>query len=272
MGKGKFKEKLARIRQESENRRQRDIELAVTEGKDFYDKIKINAVKKLVWNDVIFVEDKAELESLSEKITNHLRLDGVIPFDKKITVGKFFGRAGSYSNSLEYEEAVARLFNTLAEISKEMKTGFIVNYSRQEDFMDGVGVFIQLGEVNFHPEIIIDGIKLLFTSADGIEENLFYLCAYKDYLAPWTRNSTLIGEIKKHAEDYQYWENFGDEELLKKDFVHFDRAEQKICASMLDSLNKYFQVNYLVDVIYGLTKQDNLGLCDKVRNKVLQRF
>jgi len=41
---------------------------------------------------------------------------------------------------------------------------------------------------------------------------------------------------------------------------------------MLDSLNKYFQVNYLVDVIYGLTKQDNLGLCDKVRNKVLQRF
>ena len=47
MGKEEFKEKFARIRQESENRRQRDSELAVTEGKDFYDKIKINAVKKL---------------------------------------------------------------------------------------------------------------------------------------------------------------------------------------------------------------------------------
>ena len=54
--------------------------------------------------------------------------------------------------------------------------------------------------------------------------------------------------------------------------MHFDEAERSVCSAMLDSLNKYFQVDYTVDAIYGATKQDNLGLCADVRKKIIERF
>lgn len=230
----------------------------MTESDDFYDKLKITAVKKFVWNDVVFADNKAEIDALSEIITKFLRLDGVIPFDKKITLAKPFGTTGSFSRSPGHEEAFNRICNTLSEASKENGIGFIVNFSRQEDFMEGggFGAFLQFGEVNFHPEIILDGKKLVFFSHKDIKAPLRYLCPYKDFLTPYTGNNALISEIKSHIDDYSYWQNLGECALLQKGFVHFDEAERSVCASMLDCVFKL----------------ESPSFCDEVRKKIIERY
>ncbi len=243
------------------------------ESEDFRDKIKITAVKRLIWNEVVFEEDQEKLDALSKKITNAFRTDGVILYNNAIAVGKPFKRIGSFYTSLNHEETFKRLCNALSKISKESKYDFIVNYSRQEDYFEGgFGNFMQFGEVKFYPEIIIDGRMLLATSLDDIEVPLSYLTPYKDYLAPFIPKSDLITEVRAHSTDDSYWLKLTEEEFLNKGFVHFAQAEKAICLSMLDALKKYFQVDYTVDVIYGITNQDYNGVELPVKNMIAERF
>ena len=51
---------------------------------DFICLVKITAVKKLVWNEVIFVEDMVELDALSAKITELFFNRGIIEKDEVV--------------------------------------------------------------------------------------------------------------------------------------------------------------------------------------------
>ena len=241
---------------------------------DFCVRIKITAVKKLVWNEVVFEEDQEKLDELSAKITNALRLKRVIPYDSEIAVGKTFKRAYIFVDSLGY---ICRMFEklckNLSKISEETKYGFIVNFSLQENyFEDGLGNFMQLGEINFHPEIILDGKMLLATSLNDIEAPLSYLNPYKDYLAPLIPKSDLTNEVWTHSTDDSYWLKLAEEEFLNKGFVHFAQVEKNVCLSMIDAIKRYFQLDYTLDVIYGTTNQDYDGLELPIKNLIAERF
>ena len=49
-----YKEKVSDLHQKSERHRRRNIRLSMEDTDDFYDKLKITVIKKLVRNDVAF--------------------------------------------------------------------------------------------------------------------------------------------------------------------------------------------------------------------------
>ncbi len=238
------------------------------DSEDFIQTLKITAVKKLVWNEVIFVEDDAELEKLSQLITKAFFQNELLERDESVTVGK----ACHNINMIEdHSETAETIFNTLADVSKQTGLGFIINFSSQTDFL-GSGLMIPFGDLHFHPELIMNGRRLIADLPD-INLNRFCFCLHNQFLVDCSRKDrTLANEVLAHREGLDYWTKFSDAELLEKGLVTFSQVEKSICAEMLDSLNKYFQVDYSVDVVYGLTKQDYEGLCDEVRKQIVERF
>ena len=235
---------------------------------DFICLVKITAVKKLVWNEVIFVEDIMELDALSAKITELFFKRGIIEKDESIRLSQRNRNINLIGN---HQDTAEEIFTALEDFSKESGLGFIVNFSCQEDFM-GNGLFISLGDLHFHPELILDGRRLINDFPDA-NLNRVYLDIYHDLMVDCsTKDKTLVNEVFSHGEGMDYWQQFSDEELEKKGFVHHDQAEKLICTNMLDSLNRYFQVDYTADVSKGLCKQTVQGLCEDVRLKILEKF
>ena len=229
----------------------RNIRLAVYQD-DFICVVKITAVKKLVWNEVLFVDDKAELDALSQKITELFFKKGIIEKDEAINLAKKnhnINLIGSHKDTAE------EIFTALEEFSKESGLGFIVNFICQEDFM-GSGLFIQLGDVNFHPELILDGRRLI-NDFPGVNLNRSYFDLLYGLMVNCSKNDkTLVNEVLSHREGLDYWAQFSEEELVKKGLVYHDEAENLICKNMLDFLN-------------GKSSE---GLCEEVRIKIIEKF
>lgn len=257
-------------------RRRRHLLLAAANG--FYQNLKITPVKKLVWNEVIFAVSVEERARLSVIITKALIEKGIMESGEKFVIERMshnLKMVGSHQNTADI------IFEALAGISKATGYGFIVNYSSLEDYHDeveddegehGGGLFLPLSDVNFHPELILNGHRLINDFPD-INLNRSCFGIVHGLLVDRTRaDQALAEEVKSHREGLEYWSKFSDEELIEKGLVYYDQLEREICSEMLDSLNKYFQVNYVVDVIYGITKQDNLGLCEEIRQKIIARF
>ena len=235
---------------------------------DFYQTLKIIPVKKLVWNEVIFIDDEVELKDLAELITVAFYQNDLLESDEISS----FGNASHNINLIEnHKETAQTIFDVFTEISQQTGYGFIVNFSSQSDFL-GSGLMIPYGDLYFHPELILDGRRLINDFQDvNLNRNFFSLV--KNCLVDCGRkDKTLVNEVLAHREGLDYWARFSEEELLEKGLVKFADAEKQICLDMLESLNKYFHVDYSVDVVYGLTKQDYEGLCNNVREKILERF
>ena len=235
---------------------------------DFICVVKITAVKKLVLNEVIFVDDMLELDALSAKITELFFKRGIIEKDESI---RFSQRNRNINLIGNHQDTAEEIFTALEDFSKESGLGFIVNFSCQEDFM-GNGLFISLGDVHFHPELILDGRRLINDFPDA-NLNRVYLDIYHDLMVDCsTKDKTLVNKVLSHGEGIDYWLQFSDKELVKKGFVYRDQAEKLICTNMLYSLNLYFQVDFTSDEKSGLINQTGEGLNEDVRKKILQRF
>lgn len=235
---------------------------------DFICLVKITAVKKLVWNEVIFVEDITELDALSEKITELFFKRGIIEKEEVVRLSQ---RNRNINLIGDHQDTAEEIFSALEDFSKESGLGFIVNFSCQEDFMEN-GLFISLGDVHFHPELILDGRRLINDFPDA-NLNRVYLDIYHGLMVDCsTKDKTLVNEVLSHGEGIDYWLQFSDEELVKKGFVYHDQTEKLICKNMLDSLNLYFQVDFTSDSKTGLITQAGEGLNEDVRKKILQRF
>ena len=235
---------------------------------DFCQTLKIIPVKKLVWNEVIFIDDAAELKELSELITVAFYQNELLESDEIFS----FGKASHNINLIEnHKETAQTIFDVFTEISQQTGYGFIINFSSQSDFL-GSGLMIPLGELHFHPELILEGRRLINDLPDvNLNRTFFYLS--KGFLVDCgRRDKTLVNEVLAHREGLDYWAKFSDEELKQKGLIQFADAEKMICSEMLDSLNKYFHVEYAVDVVYGLTKQDYEGLSIEVRNQILEKW
>ncbi len=238
------------------------------ETDDFYQMLKITPVIKLTWNEVIFLEDKTELSILSEKITKSFFEKGIIERGEKVEVGE----ANYNINLIENHKITAEeIFTALEEFSKQNGIGFIVNHRVQEDYFD-FGLFLQLGDVHFHPEVILDG-KRLVNDFQNKNLNRFCFDLIHGFLVDCAQSDkTLVEEVKAHREGLDYWAQFSDEELIKKGLVSYEQIEKTICNGMLVFLGKYFQMSYNVDVIYGMTKDDYDGIKQDVREKICKRF
>ena len=124
---------------------------------DFYQTLKIIPVKKLVWNEVIFVDDAAELKELSEFITVAFYQNELLESDESISVNAACHNINLIEN---HKETAQTIFDVLTEISQQTGYGFIINFSSQSDFL-GSGLMIQFGDLHFHPELILDGRRLI---------------------------------------------------------------------------------------------------------------
>lgn len=268
-------EKARKKSLEIKRQRRRHIGLAVYE-EDFYQTLKITAVKKLVWNEVVFVDgftgNASEKTELEKKIASAFSQNGLISRDVvRIPVGDEF-HGINYSG--DHEENADRIFDALASVSKETGAGFIVNYSVQEDYLGG-GVMIPLGDVHIHGELILNGSRLINDFPDP-NMNRSYIALTHGLLADCSdelcSRKPLIEEIHNQPDPLSYYAQFSDDELLQKGFVYFDQAERKTCEEMLDSLNRYFHVDYTADNSAGLEKQECEGLNKDVREKIIERF
>lgn len=235
---------------------------------DFICLVKITAVKKLVWNEVIFVDDMVELDALSAKITELFFKRGIIEKYESIRLSQRNRNINLIGN---HQDTAEEIFTALEDFSKESGLGFIVNFICQEDFMAN-GLFISLGDVHFHPELILDGRRLINDFPDA-NLNRVYLDIYHDLMVDCsTKDKTLVNEVLSHEEGIDYWRQFSDEELVQKGFVYHDQAEKVICTNMLDSLNRYFQVDFTSDAKSGLINQTGEGLNEDVRKKIFERY
>lgn len=235
---------------------------------DFICLVKITAVKKLVWNEVIFVEEKTEVKELSDLIRGAFYQNELLEKDESISVNTVCHNINLIEN---HKETAQTIFDVLAEISQQTGYGFIVNFSSQTDFL-GSGLMLPLGELYFHPEVILEGRRLI---NDLPDVNLNRLCfsLIKDFLVDCSRkDKTLVNEVLAHREGLDYWAKFSEEELQKKGLVRFTEEEKMICSEMLDSLNKYFQVDFISDEKSGLINQSGQGLSGEVREKILECF
>ena len=246
--------------------RQHYVRLATTDN--HYQTVKITVVKKLVWNEVVFLRSWKNVEKVRDIISQAFFENGLIAKDVKIRLGYYFSKLTFWEG---HEKTHDKICNVLAEVSKKTDLGFIVNYCCWEDFL-GSGVFIPLGELHFHPEMIIYGKRLINDYPDICLNRTYFNISHGLLIDCDTRDKTLVDELLAHGEGLDYWAKFSEEELLKKGLVLYEDAEKKICNEMLDSLNKYFQVDYSVDVIFGLTKQDYEGLCADIRRQVVAKF
>ena len=225
------------------------------DSESFFQTLKIIAVKKLVWDEVVFVEDDAEIEKLSQLITKAFFQNELLEKNESVTVGK---ECHNINLIEDHNKTAETIFNTLSDVSKQTGLGFIINFSSQTDFL-GSGLMIPLGDLHFHSELIMDG-KRLSTELSDTNLNRFCFCLNNNLLVDCSnKDKTLVNEVLAHKEGLDYWAKFSYEELLAKGLVTYYQAEKSICAEMLDSLSKQFQV-------------DNKDLGADVRNLILERL
>ena len=138
------------------------------------------------------------------------------------------------------------LFNALAEFSEKSKISFLVNYhSVEEEEINGEKKLV----ITFHPEVIINGKRLINDFPD-IDLNRRYIV-----LDGW----------KLQDITYSKTEALPEPETLRA-------VVKKLCSKMLSALDKYFNVDYRVSLLFGTAKNEYTGLAPAVRHALINKF
>lgn len=162
---------------------------------------KITPIKKLVWNEVIFLEDKEELKNLSKLITKAFFQNEILESGENFTVEKACHNINLIENHTKIAETI---FTVLTEVSKKNTYGFIINFSSQSDFISsgndsGVVIMISLEELHFHPELILDG-RCLINDFSNKNLNRSYFSLVNDFLVDCcSKDKTLADEVFPHG-------------------------------------------------------------------------
>ena len=191
---------------------------------DFFQQVTITAVDE----DEVSDEEK---RSLSDKLTDFLFSHTLIPRNSFVKINEPFLRLFHLGSETD---AAERVFDALSEFSKITGKSFFIDYFFAEDYLAG-GTFIELGEVYFHSEVVVDGERKV-NDTENRDFNKEYLNAQKDYLAEY-KNHTLMDEIDKHdIHTPGYWENFSEADLIAKGFIKKSdvfSALRKNCLTLL---------------------------------------
>ena len=144
------------------------------------------------------------------------------------------------------EKTADMLFNTLAQFSEKSEISFLVNYhSVEEEEINGEKKPV----ITFHPEVIINGNRLINDFPD-IELNRRYIV-----LEGW----------KLEDITYSKPDSAPEPEALRA-------VVKKLCSKMLSALDKYFNVDYRVSLVFGTAKSEYTGLAPNIREAPIKTF
>ena len=162
---------------------------------------------------------------------------------KKITADEveFFTSEEKFDMHSEF-----RRFMKDKNILKEGKSNFLLNYHCAEEEEINAEKKIVL---TFHPEVIINGKRLINDFPD-VDLN---------------RRFILLEERKVQDITYQ---DCG----VKSEPVLFGEACRQVCEKTFASLDKYFNVDYNVSLVFGTAKREYTGLAPEVRKALAKKF
>ena len=209
--------------------------------------VKLTTIKKITAEEVEFYpsEERFDIHGqlrkfmkgkniLKERKTHRLGGDFVVPNSRELL----------WQGSSE--KTADMLFNALAEFSEKTKISFLVNYhSVEEEEFNGEKKPV----ITFHPEVIINGKRLINDFPD-IDLNRRYIV-----LEGW----------KLQDITYSKTEALPEPETLRA-------VVKKLCSKMLSALDKYFNVDYRVSLLFGTAKNEYTGLAPAVRHALINKF
>ena len=209
--------------------------------------VKLTAMKKITAEEVEFYTSEERFDIHCE-LRNFMKDKNILKERKSLRLGGDF----VLPNSRELlwqgssEKTADMLFNALAEFSEKTKISFLVNYhSVEEEEINGEKKPV----ITFHPEVIINGKRLINDFPD-IDLNRRYIV-----LEGW----------KLQDITYSKTEALPEPETLRA-------VVKKLCSKMLSALDKYFNVDYRVSLLFGTAKNEYTGLAPAVRHALINKF
>lgn len=209
--------------------------------------VKIIAIKKITADEVEFYTSEERFDIHCE-LRNFMKDKNILKERKSLRLGGDF----VLPNSRELlwqgssEKTADMLFNTLAEFSEKSKSSFLVNYhSVEEEEINGEKKPV----ITFHPEVIINGKRLINDFPD-IDLNRRYI---------------VLDDWKLVDITYSKTEALPEPETLRA-------VVKKLCSKMLSALDKYFNVDYRVSLLFGTAKSEYTGLAPAVRHALINKF
>ena len=209
--------------------------------------VKLTAIKKITAEEVEFYTSE-ERYDIHAQLRKFMKGKNILKERKSLRIGGNF----AVQNSRELlwqgssEKTADMLFNALAEFSEKSKISFLVNYhSVEEEEFNGEKKPV----ITFHPEVIINGNRLINDFPD-IDLNRRYIV-----LDGWK-----LVDIT-----YSKPDSAPEPESLQA-------VVKKICSKMLSALDKYFNVDYRVSLVFGTAKTEYTGLAPAVRHALINKF
>ena len=209
--------------------------------------VKLTAMKKITAEEVEFYTSEERFD-IHGQLRKFMKGKNILQERKNLRLGGDF----VLPNSRELlwqgssEKTADMLFNTLAEFSEKSKISFLINYhSIEEEEINGEKKPV----ITFHPEVIINGKRLINDFPD-IDLNRRYIVLDGWKLVDITYSKT---------------EALPEPETLRA-------VVKKLCSKMLSALDKYFNVDYRVSLLFGTAKNEYTGLAPAVRHALINKF
>ena len=209
--------------------------------------VKLTAIKKITAEEVEFYTSEERFDIHCE-LRNFMKGKNILQERRSLRLGGDF----VLPNSREFlwqgasEKTADMLFNALAEFSEKSKISFLINYhSVEEEEINGEKKPV----ITFHPEVIINGKRLINDFPD-IDLNRRYIVLEGSKLQDITYSKT---------------EALPEPETLRA-------VVKKLCSKMLSALDKYFNVDYRVSLLFGTAKNEYTGLAPAVRHALINKF
>lgn len=209
--------------------------------------VKIIAIKKITADEVEFYTSEERFDIHCE-LRNFMKGKNILQERRSLRLGGDF----VLPNSRELlwqgssEKTADMLFNTLAEFSEKSKISFLINYhSVEEEEINGEKKPV----ITFHPEVIINGKRLINDFPD-IDLNRRYI---------------LLEGWKLQDITYTKPDSTPEPETLRA-------VVKKLCSKMLSALDKYFNVDYRVSLLFGTAKSEYTGLAPAIRHALINKF
>ena len=209
--------------------------------------VKLTEIKKISAEEVEFYTSE-ERFGIHGQLRKFMKGKNILKERKSLRLGGDF----AVPNSRELlwqgssEKTADMLFNALAEFSEKSKISFLVNYhSVEEEEINGEKKPV----IPFHPEVIINGNRLINDFPD-IDLNRRYIV-----LDGWK-----LVDIT-----YSKPDSAPEPESLRA-------VVKKLCSKMLSALDKYFNVDYRVSLVFGTAKSEYTGLAPNIREAPIKTF
>ena len=209
--------------------------------------VKLTTIKKITAEEVEFYTSEERID-IHGQLRKFMKGKNILKERKTLRLGGDFvvpkSRELLWQGSSE--KTADMLFNALAEFSEKSKISFLVNYhSVEEEEFHGEKKPV----ITFHPEVIINGKRLINDFPD-IDLNRRYIVLDGWKLVDITYSKT---------------EALPEPESLRA-------VVKKLCSKMLSALDKYFNVDYRVSLLFGTAKSEYTGLAPAVRHALINKF